>query len=120
MEHPVSKNTRDTTSIMATPTASHLDDLALQTKIADYGDFRYFPCNRFAPTNANALWDSIVTIPGCEHLTPSERWEITLKAQQLQAGNSLDAERLCAALRQVPMTLLLASPTTDTTVPSET
>ncbi|KAI0407328.1 hypothetical protein F4802DRAFT_50389 [Xylaria palmicola] len=68
---------------MNTPVVSHLDELALQTTIEDYGG-----C-------------CIATIPGCADLSHEDRLEIAEKAQQLQAGSSLNADRLIAALRDV-------------------
>lgn len=48
----------------------------------------------------------IVTIPGYEDLSPSERWKITSKARKLQGESSVDAERLRAALRRVFSSML--------------
>lgn len=70
-------------STMNTPAESHLDELARLTKIVDYGDML------------------VVTIPGDDDLSKEEQMQIIHKAQQLQAGKSLDADRLIAALRDV-------------------
>ena len=48
-----------------------------------------------------SLVSSLITIPGFENLTPAERFEIATRAERLRAGNSLDVERLEAALRRV-------------------
>lgn len=44
---------------------------------------------------------SLITIPGFDKLTESERYEVYMKAKQAQAGTGLDAKSLAAALRQV-------------------
>jgi hypothetical protein len=88
---------------MATPVESHVDELAFQTKIDDYGDMRYlkaFLLQLLSATTDLALF-SIVTIPGCAELSPPERLQVTLKARQLHAGSSHEADSLRAALRQV-------------------
>jgi hypothetical protein len=90
---------------MGTPVESHLDDLALQTKIDDYGDMLYFLslpflqlCSIMADLRPTAV-HSLVTIPNVEKLTPQERLLVMRRAQQLQAGSSLQADALQAALR---------------------
>jgi hypothetical protein len=85
---------------MGTPVESHLDDLAAQTKIDDYGDMLYFkPFPFYNCAWSGLMLHSLVTIPGVENLTPEERLLVMRKAQQLHAGSSLEADALQAASR---------------------